>query len=213
MKHLKPYNESKNYNEISNTLEDICIYLEDDGFTIKLFEDINSNGYPEISVGIFKDGLYFYKDIKEALERMIKYMDGFDYEFFVGRSRFSSYNKGLLPHDDDYIRYHFKIVFDEKENKSLVLESTFVSKEDVDDLLDKINSSGITSLSDIDKNRLTLFSEGDKEIIETIEKMADITNKFRELNTEIRRCQSSGKSDGFHLMKDWGKLNDQLRPL
>ena len=94
-----------------------------------------------------------------------------------------------------------------------VLESVFVSKEDVDELLDKINKSGITSLSDIDKNRLTLFSEGDKEIIETIEKMADITNQFRELNDEMRRCQDSGESDGFHLMKDWMKLNNQLRPL
>ena len=50
-------------------------------------------------------------------------------------------------------------------------KSDFIDKDDVDELLDKISSSGIESLSDIDKNRLTLFSEGDKEIIETIERL------------------------------------------
>lgn len=94
-----------------------------------------------------------------------------------------------------------------------LFESVFVSQKDVDELLDKINKSGITSLNDIDKNRLTLFSEGDKEIIETIEKMANITNQFKIINKEIRRCQDSGESDGFHLMDDWMKLNKQLVPL
>src|ERR1035437_7141953 len=94
-----------------------------------------------------------------------------------------------------------------------LFESTFVSKEEVDILLDKISQSGITSLSDIEKNRLTLFSEQDREIIDTIEKMGDLTRKFKEVNAEMRRCQDSGESDGFHLMDDWLKLNNQLRPL
>jgi len=92
-------------------------------------------------------------------------------------------------------------------------ESDFFDSDYIDTLLDKISDSGIDSLSDIEKNQLKLFSEGDKEIIETIEKMADITNQFRELNAEIRRQQDEGISDGFHLMKDWMELNRQLRPL
>lgn len=92
-------------------------------------------------------------------------------------------------------------------------KSDFIDKDDVDELLDKISSSGITSLSDIDKNRLTLFSEGDKEIIETIEKMADITLKFKELNKKIKELSENG-GDGFNLFKkEWGPLNDKLRPL
>ena len=96
-----------------------------------------------------------------------------------------------------------------------VFESEFVDKYEVDELLDKISQSGIESLSDIDRNRLTLFSEGDKEIIETIEKMGDITNKFRELNQTLNRLSSEGKSDEAHelFQRDWMKLNDQLRPL
>lgn len=92
-------------------------------------------------------------------------------------------------------------------------KSDFIDKDDVDELLDKISSSGIESLSDIDKNRLTLFSEGDKEIIETIEKMADITLKFKELNKKIKELSENG-GDGFNLFKkEWGPLNDKLRPL
>ena len=97
-------------------------------------------------------------------------------------------------------------------NSYKLFESIFVSKEDVDNLLDKISSSGITSLSYIDKNRLTLFSEGDKEIIDTIEKMADITNQFRELNQKMKDIQSKG-GDAKYLMEDWMRLNDELAPL
>ena len=91
--------------------------------------------------------------------------------------------------------------------------SEFFTREYIDKLLDKISLSGIKSLSDIEKNRLKIFSENDKEIIETIEKMGNITLKFKEINNEMRRCQDSGESDGFHLMDDWLKLNSELRPL
>jgi hypothetical protein len=94
-----------------------------------------------------------------------------------------------------------------------LFESEFFDSDYIDTLLDKISDSGIESLSDIERNQLKLFSENDKEIIETIEKMGDITNQFRELNAEIKRQQDEGISDGFHLMKDWMKLNDQLRSL
>jgi hypothetical protein len=98
-------------------------------------------------------------------------------------------------------------------NESKKFESSeFFTQEHIDQLLDKISDSGIESLSDIDKNQLKLFSEDDKEIIETIQKMGDITNQFRELNQKMRDIQSKG-DDPYYLMKDWMELNDQLRPL
>lgn len=93
-------------------------------------------------------------------------------------------------------------------------ESVFVTKEEVDTLLDKISLSGISSLSDIEKNRLTLFSTEDKEIIKTIEAMGDITNEFRELNQRMNKLSSEGKSEqAKSLMSYWMQLNDKLRPL
>lgn len=90
--------------------------------------------------------------------------------------------------------------------------SEFVDIEDVNKLLDKINDSGIESLTDIDKNNFKLFSDGDKEIIDTIEQMGDITNQFKELNTKMREVSNSDK-DGEYLMKTWSDLNNKLRPL
>jgi hypothetical protein len=93
----------------------------------------------------------------------------------------------------------------------LIKESVFVSKDEVDELLDKISSSGINSLSDIEKNRLTLFSEKDKEIIKIIEEMGDITNEFRELNKKMNKLSSEGKNKEAHsLMRYWIELNDRV---
>lgn len=95
-----------------------------------------------------------------------------------------------------------------------IKESTFVSKYEVDELLDRVSSSGINSLSDVDRNRLILFSEKDKEIIKIIEEMGDITSAFRELNQEMSKLSSEGKNKEAHsLMKSWMSLNDKLRPL
>lgn len=98
--------------------------------------------------------------------------------------------------------------------KFLIKESVFVSKDEVDELLDKISSSGINSLSDIEKNTLTLFSEKDKEIIKIIEEMGDITNEFRELNKKMNKLSSEGKNKEAHSLMDyWIDLNDKLKPL
>jgi vacuolar-type H+-ATPase subunit I/STV1 len=101
-----------------------------------------------------------------------------------------------------------------KNWKQFLKESVFVSKDEIDTLLDKISSSGINSLSDIEKNRLILFSDEDKEIIKTIEQMGDITNEFRELNQRMNKLSSEGKNEEAHsLMSYWMELNDKLRPL
>ena len=93
-----------------------------------------------------------------------------------------------------------------------LFESEFFDNDYIDSLLDKISDSGIESLSDIEKNQLNLFSEDDKEIIETIEKMGDITRNFKELNQKMREIQSNG-GDSKYLMEDWLELNSQLVPL
>ena len=97
--------------------------------------------------------------------------------------------------------------------KLFIKESSFVPSEEVNNLLDKIVDNGIDSITDIEKNRLDLFSSEDKEIIDIIDKMGDLTIEFKKINNEIRRCQDSGESDGFHLMKDWMELNKKMREL
>ncbi len=95
--------------------------------------------------------------------------------------------------------------------KQFIKESVFVSKEESDDLLDKINQSGINSLSDIEKNRLTLFSEEDKEIIEIIDQMGDLTNQFREVNNKIKKLVNQGNvEEAKSLMHQWDSLNTKL---
>jgi len=55
-----------------------------------------------------------------------------------------------------------------KKWREFLKESIFVSKDDVDQLLDKISTSGINSLSDVERNRLTLFS--DKYVLKLVKK-------------------------------------------
>lgn len=93
-----------------------------------------------------------------------------------------------------------------------LFESEFFDNDYIDSLLDKISDSGIDSLSDIEKNQLNLFSEDDKEIIETIEKMGDITREFKELNQKMKDIRDNG-SDPKYLMKNWLELNSKLVPL
>ena len=90
--------------------------------------------------------------------------------------------------------------------------SEFFDQSDIDELLDKISLSGITSLTDIEKNKLTLFSEDDREIIQTIEMMGDITAQFKSLRKEIERLHDEGNNP-HSLMGEWLGLNDQMRPL
>lgn len=91
-----------------------------------------------------------------------------------------------------------------------LFESKFVDKDDVNELLDKISSSGISSLNDIDKKRLTLFSEGDKEIIKIIDEMGDVTMQFKYLNRRLKELSDNGE-DGYDLfVKEWGPLNTKI---
>ena len=93
-------------------------------------------------------------------------------------------------------------------------ESVFVTKDEVDELLDKINDSGISSLSDIERNRLTLFSEEDKEIIKIIEEMGDITTQFIEVNRQISKLMSEHKDEEARsFMDQWDSLDKKMTVL
>ena len=93
-------------------------------------------------------------------------------------------------------------------------ESVFVTKDEVDELLDKISDSGITSLSDIERNRLTLFSEDDKEIIKIIEEMGDITKEFIEVNNKISKLMSEHKDEEARsFMDQWDSLDKKMTVL
>tara|TARA_R110000772_G_scaffold2410_4_gene8578 strand:- start:54171 stop:54575 length:405 start_codon:yes stop_codon:yes gene_type:complete len=87
--------------------------------------------------------------------------------------------------------------------------SKFVDQDEVNDLLDKIYQSGITSISDIEKNRLDLFTESDKKIIDLIERMGDVTLKFKDLNAEMEGDPDIISNKNNHMSK-WSILNKQM---
>ena len=91
-------------------------------------------------------------------------------------------------------------------------KSRFVDKEEFDELLDKIADSGITSLTDIEKKRLDLFSMDDEPILDLIDKMGDLTAEFKIINKKIKQLSDDGKSvEAKNLFRDeWGPLNDEM---
>ena len=94
-----------------------------------------------------------------------------------------------------------------------LFESILVHPDELDKLLDKIKETGITSLSEIEQKRLKLFSEEDKEVIDVINRMADVTIKFKELNNTLDELAKSDKGDDdIHntYMTEWKSLNDQM---
>jgi hypothetical protein len=94
-------------------------------------------------------------------------------------------------------------------------KSKFVDTDEFNDLLDKINDGGITSLTDIEKKRLDLFSMDDEPILDVIERMGDLTAQFKIINKKLKDLQSQGKIvDAKNLFRDeWGPLNDEMTKL
>jgi len=94
-------------------------------------------------------------------------------------------------------------------------KSKFVDTDEFNDLLDKINDGGITSLTDIEKKRLDLFSMDDEPILDVIERMGDLTAQFKIINKKLKDLQSQGKIvDAKNLFRDeWGPLNDEMMKL
>ena len=94
-------------------------------------------------------------------------------------------------------------------------KSKFVDTDEFNTLLDKINDGGITSLTDIEKKRLDLFSMDDEPILDVIERMGDLTAQFKIVNKKLKDLQSQGKIvDAKNLFRDeWGPLNDEMTKL
>jgi hypothetical protein len=94
-------------------------------------------------------------------------------------------------------------------------KSKFVEVDEFNELLDKINDTGLTSLTDIEKKRLDLFSMNDEPILDVIERMGDLTAQFKIINKKLKDLQSQGKIvDAKNLFRDeWGPLNDEMMKL
>ena len=82
-------------------------------------------------------------------------------------------------------------------------KSKFVDTDEFNELLDKINDGGITSLTDIEKKRLDLFSMDDEPILDVIDRMGDLTTQFKIVNKKLKDLQSQGKIvDAKNLFRD-----------
>jgi len=94
-------------------------------------------------------------------------------------------------------------------------KSKFVDDDEFNELLDKINDTGITSLTDIEKKRLDLFSMDDEPILDLIEKMGDLSAEFKILNKRLSDLSSQGKNEeAKKIFRDeWGPLNDEMTKL
>jgi hypothetical protein len=91
-------------------------------------------------------------------------------------------------------------------------KSKFVETDEFNELLDKINDTGLTSLTDIEKKRLDLFSMDDEPILDTIDRMGDITTRFKVVNKKIQELNKEGRNEeSIKLFRDeWGPLNDEM---
>jgi hypothetical protein len=91
-------------------------------------------------------------------------------------------------------------------------KSKFVDTDEFNELLDKINDTGITSLTDIEKKRLDLFSMDDEPILDLIDRMGDLTAEFKIINKKIKQLSDEGKSvEAKNLFRDqWDPMNDEM---
>ena len=91
-------------------------------------------------------------------------------------------------------------------------KSKFVETDEFNELLDKINDTGITSLTDIEKKRLDLFSMDDEPILDIIDRMADLTSEFKMVNKKIKQLSDEGKTvEAKNLFRDqWDPMNDEM---
>ena len=91
-------------------------------------------------------------------------------------------------------------------------KSNFVDTDEFNTLLDKINDGGLTSLTDIEKKRLDLFSMDDEPILDIIDRMADLTSEFKMVNKKIKQLSDEGKTvEAKNLFRDkCSPMNDEM---
>jgi len=91
-------------------------------------------------------------------------------------------------------------------------KSKFVDTDEFNQLLDKINDGGITSLTDIEKKRLDLFSMDDEPILDVIDRLGDVSAQFKIINKRIKDLTSQGnEEEAKKIFKtEWDPLNDEM---
>jgi hypothetical protein len=91
-------------------------------------------------------------------------------------------------------------------------KSKFVDTDEFNQLLDKINDGGITSLTDIEKKRLDLFSMDDEPILDVIDSLGDVSAQFKIINKRIKDLTSQGnEEEAKKIFKtEWDPLNDEM---
>lgn len=94
-------------------------------------------------------------------------------------------------------------------------KSKFVNTDEFNELLDKINDGGITSLTDIEKKRLDLFSMDDEPILVVIDKMAELSIEFKKINKRLSDLSSQGKNEEAKKIfsEEWEPLNEEMMKL
>lgn len=69
-------------------------------------------------------------------------------------------------------------------------------------------------MTDVDKKRLEQNSNDDKDIIEIINKIADITIEFKTLNSRINSLKKKDSVQSYELFKsEWAPLNAKISKL
>jgi hypothetical protein len=93
-------------------------------------------------------------------------------------------------------------------------KSKFVEVDEFNELLDKINDTGLTSLTDIEKKRLDLFSMDDEPILDLIDRMAEISVAMRSLTKIIKDLSDKGESDKLDkALGEWKPLDTEITKL
>jgi hypothetical protein len=159
-----------------------------------------------------KGGMYqTLKDTVKLREEQLKKATGSDKEALQ-----NELNAAKRMLDNLNKKYNFESNIQNFIQFNQIFEkSKFVDTDEFNDLLDKINDGGITSLTDIEKKRLDLFSMDDEPILDVIERMGDLTAQFKIINKKLKDLQSQGKIvDAKNLFRDeWGPLNDEMTKL
>lgn len=90
--------------------------------------------------------------------------------------------------------------------------SMFHTQKQIDDILDKINTSGLASLTQSELAILTNFSKDDEEIHEILVKANNLTKNFKKLNKELEILNRTSPEEAKErFKKEWIQLNTQMR--
>ena len=159
-----------------------------------------------------KGGMYqTLKDTVKLREEQLKKATGSDKEALQ-----NELNAAKRMLDNLNKKYNFESNIQNFIQFNQIFEkSKFVDTDEFNTLLDKINDGGITSLTDIEKKRLDLFSMDDEPILDIIDRMGDLSTQFKEINIKLKDLNNQGKhEEAQKIFRDeWGPLNGEMSKL